>query len=120
MVWGMRFSYGVFFKSIEGEFNLSRAATSSIFSAHMALGIVVAIVGGWALDRFGPKIVTFIMGLLIFFSMLLTSQTSSLWHLYMGYSVLLSMGGSANYVVITSTVSRWFDKKRGTALGIAS
>jgi MFS family permease len=119
-VWGIRFSYGVFFKSIESEFDLSRAATSSIFSAHMALGVLVAIAGGWALDRFGPKIVILTTGLLAALSLLLTSQTSTMWHLFITYSVLLAMGGSATYVVIISTVSRWFDRKRGLALGIAS
>jgi MFS family permease len=38
----------------------------------------------------------------------------------MTYSVLLAMGTGAIFVVTMSTVSRWFDKKRGLALGIAS
>ena len=119
-VWGIRFSYGVFFKSIESEFELSRAATSSVFSTHMGLGILFAIMGGWALDRFGPKIVNLIMGILITLSLLLTSQITGLWQLFITYGVLLSAGASVNYVIIISTVSRWFNKKRGMALGIAS
>jgi len=120
MLWGVRLSYGIFFKSIEAEFNLSRAATSSIFSVHLALGVVFALLGGWALDRFGPKIVILVMGLLTALSLLLTSQTDSFWQLFLTYSLLLSLGSSATYAVITSTISRWFDKKRGLALGIAT
>ena len=119
-IWGIRFSFGVFFKSIEAEFNLTRAATSGIFSAYMVLGGVFTILGGWALDRYGPRIIILVMGIFTGLSLLLTSQTNSLWQLFITYSLLLAVGTSSLYVVIMSTVSRWFDKKRGLALGIAS
>lgn len=119
-LWGIRFSFGVFFKPIESEFELTRAATSSIFSAHMVLGSLFAIIGGWAFDKYGPRIVVLIMGLIAGLSLLLTSQTNSLWQLFLTYSLLLSMGTSAIFAGVMSTVSRWFDRKRGMALGIAS
>jgi MFS family permease len=58
------------------------------------------------------------MGLLTGFSLLLTSQTSSLWQLFITYSLLLSAGSGAIFVVTHSLVPRWFHKKRGLALGI--
>jgi len=118
-LWGIRFSFGVFFKSIEGEFDLTRAATSTIFSVYMVFGGVFTILGGWALDRYGPRLIILLMGLLTGLSLVLLSQTNSLWQLFITYSLLLAVGTSALYVVIMSTVSRWFDKKRGLALGIA-
>lgn len=120
LLWGIRFSFGVFFKSIEIEFELSRAATSSIVSAQMILGGISTILAGWALDRYGPKIVLFVMGLIASLGLLLTSQTNSLWQVFLTYSVLLAMGTSSVYLVTISTVSRWFNKKRGLTLGIAS
>jgi len=60
------------------------------------------------------------MGLFTGLSLLLTSQTNSVWQLFITYSLLLSMGTGALYVVPASTISRWFDKKRGLAFGIAS
>ena len=119
-VWGIRFSFGVFFKSIETEFVLSRATTSAVFSVFMVCNIIMTFVGGWAIDRYGPRKIVFLVGLLTGLSLLLTSQTSSLWQLFITYSLLLSLGGGALFVVLMSTVSRWFDKKRGFALGIAS
>jgi len=119
-IFGIRFSFGIFFKSIESEFDLTRTVTSGIFSVHMVLSPVFAILGGLASDRYGPRIVLFLMGLLTGLSLLLTSQANSMWQLFITYSLLLSMGSSAMFVVMMSTVSRWFDKKRGLALGIAS
>ncbi len=117
---GIRYSFGVFFKSIESEFGLTRGATSSIFSTYMILSAVFAVVGGWAMDRYGPKIVSFVMGLLTGLSLLLVSQTDSLWQLFITYGLILALGTGATFTVVNSTVSRWFDKKRGFALGIST
>ena len=119
-IWGIRFSFGVFFKALESEFELSRAATSAIFSVQMAMGGIFTILAGWALDRFGPKIVVLLMGICTGLSLLLTGQTTALWQIFFTYSLLLAMGTGAIYVIVMSTVSRWFEKKRGLALGIAS
>ncbi len=118
-IWGMRFTFGVFFKSIESEFVLTRAATSAIFSTQMVLGGIFTILGGWALDRYGPRIIIFLMGLLTGLGLLITGQTNALWQLFITYSLFLAMGTSVIYVVVMSTVSRWFDRQRGLAIGIA-
>jgi MFS family permease len=117
---GSSLSFGVFFKSIESEFEISRATTSGILSVYMVLGAAFSILGGWALDRYGPRIIILLMGLFTGLSFLLSSQTTSLWQLYITYALFLSVGVSAIYVVRISTISRWFKEKRGLALGIAS
>ncbi len=119
-IWGIRFTFGIFFKSIESEFELTRMATSAIFSVNMVLGGLFTILFGWTLDRYGPRVVFLLMGILTGLSLVLTSQTTTFWQLFITYSLLLAMGASAVYVGIMSTVSRWFDQKRGLALGIAS
>jgi OFA family oxalate/formate antiporter-like MFS transporter len=119
-LYGVHLSFGVFFKSIEGEFNLTRAATSLIISVNMIFAGIFAFFAGWALDRYGPKIVNLLMGLFTGLSLLLTSQANSQWQLFITYSLFLAMGTGALYVVPMSAVSKWFDKKRGLALGIAS
>ena len=118
-LWGTRLSFGIFFKSLENEFNLARVETSAIFSVYMVLSIIFAIIGGRATDRYGPKIVVLFMGIFTGLSLMFTSQVTSHWQLFLTYSLLLSMGTGTIFIVIMSTVSRWFDKKRGLALGIA-
>ena len=117
---GIRFSFGVFFESLESDFGLTRALTSEIFSVYMVFGSVFGIVGGWALDRYGPKVVVAVMGFFIGLSLLLTSQAGASWHLFITYSLLLAIGTGATYPLVMSTASRWFVKRRGLALGIAS
>jgi MFS family permease len=86
----------------------------------MILGSIFAMAGGWALDRFGPKKVIFLMAVITGLSMVLTSRAVTLWQVYLTYSLLLAMGSGGTYVVSMSTVTRWFRKKRGLALGLAS
>ena len=119
-LFGIRFSFGVFFKSIEAEFELTRAATSSVFSAYMILSAGFGILTGWALDRYGPRLVVALMGLFTGLSLLIASQTTSVWQLFLGYSLLLSIGTAGTVVALIPVVSRWFDKKRGLAIGIAT
>ncbi|MCH8863942.1 MAG: MFS transporter [Chloroflexi bacterium] len=119
-LYGIRFTFGIFFKSIENEFELTRAATSAVISVSMVLSGVSAFIAGWALDKYGPKIVVLMMGLFTGLSLVLTGFTDSLWQIFITYSLLLAMGLGALFVVPMSVVSRWFDKKRGLALGIAS
>jgi len=115
---GITYSFGVFFKSLESDFGLSRGATSGVFSVYMLLYSVFGVLGGWALDRYGPRIIVVFMGLFTGLSLLLTSQANSPWQLFISYGLLLAVGAGAAYTVVMATASRWFDKKRGLVLGI--
>ena len=117
---GIRFSFGVFFKSLEAEFELTRAATSSVFSAYMVLAALFGIVNGWALDRYGPRRILSLMGLFTGLGLLITGLTSSLWQLFLSYSLLVAVGTAGPVPLLMSVISRWFDKKRGIAIGIAT
>jgi len=118
LIFGTRYCFGVFFKSLGNEFGLTRTATSIIFSIYMMLCPVFAIVAGWILDRYGPRAIVFSMGFFAGLSLLLTSQATSSWQLFVTYSVILAIGTGPTYSVLMSTISRWFEKKRGLALGI--
>lgn len=117
---GMRFSFGVFFKSLQEDFGWSRASTSGIFSVYMILCAVFVILSGWALDRYGSRAVITAMGFFTALGLILTSKVSSPWHLFVTYSLLLAMGTGGLYVISMATVTRWFTKRRGLALGIVS
>jgi OFA family oxalate/formate antiporter-like MFS transporter len=117
---GVRYSYGVFLKSIQVDFSMSRGATSGIFSIYMLLGCLIAVAGGRAMDRYGPRKVGILMGTFTGLSLLLTSQARAPWQLLITYSLLFSLGTGAVYTVVNSTASRWFVKKRGLAVGITS
>jgi MFS family permease len=119
VAFGTRFSFGVFFKALANEFELTRAETSGIYSAYMLICALFAIVSGWGIDKFGPKMLFSLMGLFLGLSLILTSQARSLGQLFFVYSLLLAMGTGGVYGVSASTIIRWFDDKRGLALGLS-
>ncbi len=117
---GVRFSFGVFFKSLEDAFSLTRALTSGIFSVYMILSALFAIIGGLALDRYGPRAVFVAVGLFTGLSLFLTSWASTPWYLFITYSLLLAIGTGPVYAATMAITSRWFIKRRGLAVGIVS
>ena len=117
-LFGAAFIFGVFFKSLETDFHMSRTVTSSIVSMYWVITAGVAVLGGWAFERFGPRLV-FIMAFLTGLSLLLASQVHVVWQFFITYSLLLALGTGALYVATMPLIFRWFEQKRGLASGFA-
>jgi MFS family permease len=115
---GIIYSFSAYFTALQSEFSWNRAATSGVFSLYLLLVGFFSIVCGRSVDRFGPKPVVLTMGAITGFSLILTSQVQTIWQLYMTYSVLLAAGTGGIYIIAMSTASRWFYRKRATAMGI--
>jgi MFS family permease len=110
--WGSFFSFGVFFNALVREFNWTRAETAGGFSLVTLLTGLMAIVMGRLNDRFGPKVVLSICGFFAGMGYLLMSLTETIWHLYLFFGVVVSLGAGGFFVPPTSTVTRWFVKRR--------
>jgi len=118
LMWGIFFTFGVFFKPLLTEFGWTRAVTSGAFSLSLIIQGLLAIVVGRVNDRLGPRIVITVCGSILGLGYLLMSQISTLWQLYLFYAVLVATGMSGAFVPLVSTVARWFIKRRGTMTGI--
>ncbi len=117
-IWGTYYSFGVFFKPMLTEFGWSSAMTSGALSLSMIFYGFLGIVMGGLTDKFGPRVVMTFSGLLMGLGYLLMSQISAVWQLYLFYVVILGTGLSGAFVPLTSTVGRWFVKKRSMMTGI--
>jgi MFS family permease len=116
VMWGARFSFGVFFSPVLKEFGWTRAATSGGFSLTWVFTGLLSIVVGRLNDKYGPRLIMTIAGFLVGLGYLLMSQLSSIWQLYLFYG-LISIGMSAVLVPTLSTVARWFVKMRAFMTG---
>ncbi|MFC1943511.1 MFS transporter [Chloroflexota bacterium] len=111
-------SFGVFFKPLLSEFGWVRATTSVATSiAALVMGFS-GIAAGRLTDKYGPRVVLIACGLFMGLGILLMSQVSALWQLYLFSGVLVGVGMSAADIPIVATVARWFVKKRGMVTGI--
>jgi MFS family permease len=115
---GISYSFSVYFPALQSDFSWNRAATSGVFSLYLVLIGFFSILCGRTIDRFGPKPVVLIMGVVTGISFILTAQVHALWQFYLSYSVLLAAGTGGMYIIVMSTASRWFNRRRATAMGI--
>jgi len=112
-----RYAFGVFFKPLQAEFNWTRAMTSGAFSFSMFAEGLVGIVMGGLNDRLGPRAVLTICGVFLGLGCLLMSQISTIWQLYLFFGIIMGTGMSGAWIPLTSTVARWFIKRRALMSG---
>ena len=114
------YTFGVFLKSVSQEFNWSRAEISLALSLSLVVMSVAFPMIGRQVDRFGARKVI-ITAALIFGLTLMSFYflSASLLHFYAIYLVLGVVGGATGSVAYFSVISRWFDKRRGLAMGLA-
>jgi MFS family permease len=75
---------------------------------------------GWLADRIGIR-KTVAFGTLSMTAGMALSSTGSIWALYVGHGLLVGfLGNGAIYAPLMIYVSRWFDRRRGTALALIS
>jgi MFS family permease len=75
---------------------------------------------GWLADRIGIR-KTVAMGALSMACGMTLSSLGSVWALYIGHGLLVGfLGNGAIYAPLMIYVSRWFDRRRGTALALIS
>jgi len=113
------YTFGVFLRPLTMEFDWDRGALSGAFSLHMLVTGGLSILTGKFSDKYGPRLLVTIGGLLAGTGFILLSQITLLWQVYLIWGLLMGIGGACCFIPVMSTIPRWFAKKRGTAVGLA-
>ncbi|MBE0415507.1 MAG: MFS transporter [Dehalococcoidia bacterium] len=114
------YSFGVFLEVWKDEFPASSVTAVSLPASLylLMLGLTGPAIGRLT-DRYGSK--RFMLGgaVIAGAGLMLLSQASEVWHLYVLYFMIgIGMSG-AGIVPVSAVVSKWFTRRRGTAMGIA-
>jgi MFS family permease len=120
LTYGVRTSFGVFFKPMINEFYWTRALTSGAVTLSMVMQGLWGILMGRLNDKFGSRLVITLCCFISGLGLLLMSLTNSAWQLYLFYGVLIGVGMGGVFVALFSTVTRWFVKRRGVMTGIVA
>jgi MFS family permease len=112
------YSFGVFLKPLAENFHAGRGAVSMALTIHNCAGAFAAPFVGWLVDRYGARKVI-VPGLALFGGVLLSATFigTHLWQLYAFY-LLLGVGVASGIVPYSAIIARWFDRRRGLALGL--
>jgi MFS family permease len=120
------FSYGapliapVALKAIAADLGSSRSVPA-LANALAWLGSGAgALAFGWVAERFGIRRTAFFGAVMIGAGLAIASQGGT-WELLIGHGVLIGLlGGGATNVPLIIYISRWFDRRRGSAVALIS
>lgn len=111
-------AFGVFLPVLADTFGWSRGAISVALSINLLLGGLGSFAVGAIADRYGPRCILLLTVGIAGSGFALASTLDALWHLYVFIGLMGGLGGSAFFVVGTTTVTRWFDRNRGLPLAV--
>mgnify|MGYP001594587800 CR=1 FL=1 len=118
---GLRTTFSVFFVALIDEFHWARADAAAALSIAMVAYMVMAPIVGILVDRIGPRRVMLPGIVLTGLGLLLSTQIETLTQFYLFYGVVAGLGVvSLSIAPFTVILAHWFEKKRGTANGLAS
>lgn len=109
----------IFMIPMEAEFGWSRSLITGAIAIGSLVGGFAGPVTGPMLDRHGPRVMAFIGISLLSGGLIALAWLSSLWQLYLFFGMGRMIAAGLLNLVITVSVSNWFIKRRGRAMGIA-
>lgn len=118
--YGAQYSFGVFFSALLHEFHWSRASLSGVFSLYAFGYSVSGFPAGRLTDAWGPARVITCGAFFLGGALAAMALVSELWQPYLFYGVIAALGMGTAYVPCSSTVVKWFTRRRGLAVGLAS
>jgi sugar phosphate permease len=115
---GIRSAPSVLIHPLEAEFGWTRTEVASAASLNLLLLGLFAPLGGWLIDRAGPRRV--ILGCLTATVLGLAAVTfvQQLWQLIVVWGIVLGIASGITPALGASIASRWFVSRRGLAIGI--
>ena len=111
-------AFGVFLPVLAEAFGWSRGAISTALSINLVIGGLAGFGVGALSDRFGPRVLLVPTVALAGTGFALVSTVGALWQLYLFVGVLSGLGMSSFYLLSATTVTHWFDERRGLALAL--
>ncbi|MBI2217465.1 MAG: MFS transporter [Candidatus Rokubacteria bacterium] len=121
LVYGIWYSYSVFLVALLREFGWSRSVLAGAFSVFALVHGFSGLGLGWLGDRFGPRRLVIVGGVLLTVAVPLNGAVNQPWQLYATFGLLTAVGvATAGWVPAVILVQRWFPQRLGVALGVAS
>jgi MFS family permease len=120
LAYGVWYAYSVFLVALLREFGWSRSVLAGAFSLFTLVSGGAGPVLGALADRFGPRRLILLGGVLLAASLWADSFVTRAWHLYLAFGLVTAIGvATAGWTPAVVMVQRQWSARLGLALGIA-
>jgi OFA family oxalate/formate antiporter-like MFS transporter len=119
MIANLQYGWTLFVNPIDAKFHWGRAAIQVAFSIFVLTETWLVPVEGWFVDKFGPKLVVLLGGVLVGIAWVINSIADSLFALYAA-AAIGGVGAGAIYGTCVGNALKWFPKRRGLAAGLTA
>jgi OFA family oxalate/formate antiporter-like MFS transporter len=119
MIANLQYGWTLFVSPIDEKYHWGRAAIQVAFTIFVLTETWLVPVEGWLVDRFGPKIVVFVGGVLVAIAWAMNSAADTLTMLYAA-AAIGGIGTGAVYGTCIGNALKWFPDLRGLAAGLTA
>jgi MFS family permease len=121
LVYGIWYSFSVFFVALLKEFGWSRSLGGGAFSLFIIISAIISPFVGNRVSSAEPRRVILVGALILGVGLALCSFTQTWWQFYIFFSVITAVGlGATGWVPHVTIIQSWFKEKRGLPMGIIS
>lgn len=120
VVFGTSYAFSVFYDAFIREFETSRALLALVFGLQTALIYSPAVLAGRFVTRYGQRRVSVASSFVLTVGLVWTAFARSYLELLAAFGIITSLGMAGLFIVSYATLPQWFERRRGTATGIAA
>ena len=119
MIANLQYGWTLFVAPIDAKYHWGRAAIQVAFTIFVAAETWLVPIKSWFVDRYSPRLVVFVGGILVGIAWVLNSYADSLFLLYTG-AAIGGAGAAAVYGSCVGNALKWFPRRRGLAAGFTA
>ena len=119
MIANLQYGWTLFVNPIDQKYHWGRAAIQVAFTIFVLTETWLVPIEGYLIDKFGPKIMVCVSGVLVAVAWVINSVANSLLLLYVG-AAIGGVGAGVIYGASVGNALKWFPDRRGLAAGLTA
>ena len=119
MIANLQYGWTIFVNPIDAKHHWGKAAIQGTFTLFILLETWLVPFEAYLADRFGPRLLVMVGGVMIGFSWMLFSWANTLTALYVG-GMIGGVGTGLVYGTCIGNALKWFQARRGLAAGVTA
>jgi OFA family oxalate/formate antiporter-like MFS transporter len=116
---GTIYTWSLFNQPLEDTFGWELSAVATTFSITSFALAFSTLFAGRLQDRLGIRLLIRCAGIVLGIGLILSSQVSSLWMLYILAGVVVGFADGTAYITSLSNLIKWFPEKKGLISGVS-